>query len=154
VVKHTTEIAKWCKLIAIAACAGVVCNGPIFPQLIAQIAALDHDHAVRLSASEGEVRLILRHGSEKPGPDIRDSGASLTTAQEPPHVIIIPAGSTMVKQTASVGSDSYRTIAAMFDEVCVRGFDSFVTQPVPLHSRPPPDEMSISRFVRNTQLLI
>jgi hypothetical protein len=154
VVKHTTEIAKWCKLIAIAVCAGVACNGPIFPQLIAQIAALGHDHGVRLSVSGGEVHLLLMHHQDEPTPDEQGSGASLATAEEGPHVIIIPADSTLVKQTTSVGSESQRTISAMLAEVSARDSDIFVPQPAIVHSRPPPGTMSMLSAHRSTLLLI
>lgn len=153
-VKHTTEIAKWCKLIAIAVCAGVVCNGPIFPQLIAQIAAFDHDHGVRLSINGDEVHLLLMHHHDEPTPDERNSGSSLPTAEEGPHVIIIPADSTMVKQTASVGSKPQRTISPILAEVSARGSDIFVPQPAVVHSRPPPGAMSMLTAHRSTLLLI
>jgi hypothetical protein len=153
-VKHTTEIAKWCKLIAVAACAGVVCNRPIFPQLIAQIAALDHDHGVRLSVSGDEVRVLLMHHHDDPTPDEQNSGASLPTAEERPHVIIIPAGTTMVKQTTSIGISPKQMISAILVEVSARSSDIFVPRPAIVHSRPPPGAMSTLSAHRSTLLLI
>jgi hypothetical protein len=142
------------KLIAVAVCAGAVCNGPIFSQLLAQIVALDQDHVVRVSASGEELRLVLAHDPDELTPNGRDSGASLATAQEQPHVIVIPAGSTIAKQTASVDSQAPRTISAVCDKICAREFDIFVPQLAMMHSRPPPGEMSILRSHRSTLLLI
>jgi hypothetical protein len=154
VMKHTTETAKWWKLIAIAVCAGVVCNGPIFPQLIAQIAALEHDHGVKLSVSGDEVHVLLMHHHDDPTPDERNSGASSPTAEEGPHVIIIPADSTMMSQTASIGSEPQRTISPILAEVSARGSDIFVPRPAIVHSRPPPGAMSTLSAHRSTMLLI
>jgi sulfite reductase beta subunit-like hemoprotein len=62
VVKRTTEIAKWCKLIAaLGVCASIACSEQIVPQLIAQLASLDHDHGISLHASGDGVYLILTH---------------------------------------------------------------------------------------------
>jgi hypothetical protein len=152
--KHTTETAKWWKLIAIAVCAGVVCNGPIFPQLIAQIAALEHDHGVRLSVSGDEVHVLLMHHHDDATPDEQNSGASSPTAEEGPHLIIIPADSTMVSQTTSIGSELQRTISPIPAEVSARRSDIFVPRPTIVHSRPPPDEMSILPLHRSPLLLI
>jgi hypothetical protein len=154
VARRTLNVAKWCKLTAMAVCAGVVCNGPIFPQLIAQIAALDHDHGVRLSVTNDEVHLLLTHHHDEPTPEERDSGASLPTVEEGPHVIIIPAGTTMVKQTTSIGISLQQMISAILAEVSVRSSDIFVPQPAIVHSRPPPGAMSTLSAHRSTLLLI
>jgi hypothetical protein len=154
VVKRTTEIAKQYKLIAIAVCAGVVCNGPIFPQLIAQIAALDHDHGVSLSVSGGQAHLLLMHHHEEPTSDERDSGASLPTVEEGPHVIIIPAGFTVLKQAMSIGFGPQWTISAIVAEVFARDSDIFVACMPLAYSRPPPYEMSLLPRHRSTLLLI
>jgi hypothetical protein len=154
VVKCTTEIAKWCKLIAaLGVCASMACSNEILPQLIAQLASLDHDHGVSLYVSGDGVDLVLSHDHHS-FPENHKEQALALSASEPAHVVHIMAGSVTAKQSASLMVSNARDLVPYFSTAIVRGWRTFVP-PLPLaYSRPPPDEMSILPAHRSTLLLI
>jgi hypothetical protein len=154
VVKPTTEIAKWCKLIAaLAVCAAVPCSEQILPQLLAQIASLDRDHAVSLHATSDGVDLVLTHDDYRSRVDSEGQSLALSPSQTA-HVFHIITGPPTAKQSASPMVSNARTVVAHFSAAIVAEWRTFVP-PLPLvYSRPPPDEMSILPLYRSTLLLI
>jgi hypothetical protein len=154
VVKRTTEIAKWCKLIAaLGVCASIACSNQILPQLIAQLASLDHDHGVSLHTSGDGVDLVLTHQHHS-FPENDKEPALALSASEPAHVVHIMTGSVTAKQSASLMVSNARDLVPYFPTAIVRKWRTFVP-PLPLvYSRPPPDEMSILPAHRSTLLLI
>jgi hypothetical protein len=154
VVKRTTEIAKLCKLIAaFGVCASITCSGQILPQLIAQVASLDHDHGVSLHASGDGVDLVLTHDHHSFREN--DEGEALAlSVSEPAHVVHIMTGPATAKQSASLTVSNARDLIPYFSTAIVREWRTFVP-PLPLaYSRPPPDELSILPLHRSTLLLI
>jgi hypothetical protein len=154
VVKSITEIAKWCKLIAaFGVCASITCSNQILPQLIAQVASLDHDHDVSLHASGDGVDLVLTH-THHSFPENDQAQAFALSASEPAHVVHITTGSATAKQSASLMVSNARDLVPYLSTTVVREWRTFVP-PLPLaYSRPPPDEMSILPLHRSTLLLI
>jgi len=154
VVKRTTEIAKWCKLIAaLGVCASIACSNQILPQLIAQLASLDHDHGVSLHASSDGVDLVLTHDHHSFLENDEAQPLALS-ASEPAHLVHIMTGPATAKQSASLMVSNVRDLVPYFSTAIVREWRTFVP-PLPLaYSRPPPDEMSILPAYRSTLLLI
>jgi hypothetical protein len=152
VVKRTTEIAKWCKLIAaLGVCASIACSEQIVPQLIAQLASLDHDHGISLHASGDGVDLILTHDHHS-FPENDEAQALALSASEPAHVVHILTGSLTAKQSAALMVSNARDLVPYFSTAIVREWRTFVPQ-IPLaYSRPPPDKLS--HLHRSTLLLI
>ena len=152
--KRTTEIAKWCKLIAaLGVSASIACGNQILPQLIAQLASLDHDHGVALHASGDGVDLVLTHEHHS-FPENDEAQALALSVSEPAHVVHIMTGSLTAKQSASLMVSNARGPVPYFSTVIVTEWRTFVP-PLPLaYSRPPPDEMSILLAHRSTLLLI
>jgi hypothetical protein len=154
VVKRTTEIAKWCKLIAaLGVCASVACSKQILPQLTAQLASLDHDHHVSLHASGDGVDLVLTHDHHS-FTENDEAEALALSLSEPAHVVHIMTGPATAKQSASLMISNARDVAPYFSTAIVTEWRTLVP-PLPLvYSRPPPDEMSILPLRRSTLLLI
>ena len=152
--KRTTEIAKWCKLIAaLGVCASIACSNQILPQLIAQLASLDHDHGVSLHVSGDGVDLVLTHNHHS-FPENNEAQALALSASEPAHVVHIMTGPATAKQSASLMVSKARDLVPYFSTAIVTEWRTFVP-PLPLaYSRPPPDEMSILPAHRSTLLLI
>ena len=142
-VKRTTEIAKWCKLIAaLGVCASIACSNQILPQLIAQLASLDHVHGVSLHASGDGVDLVLTHDHHS-FPENDEAQALALSASERAHVVHILTGAPTAKQSPSLMVSNARGPVPYFSTAIVTEWRTFVP-PLPLaYSRPPPDEMSI-----------
>ena len=153
-VKRTTEIARWCKLIAaLGVCASIACSKQILPQLIAQLASLDHDHGVSLHASGDGVDLVLTHEHHS-FPENDEAQALALSASEPAHVVHILTGAPTAKQSASLMVTNARDLVPYCSTVTASEWRMFV-RPLPLaYSRPPPDELSILPLHRSTLLLI
>ncbi len=153
-VKRRTEIAKWCKLIAaIGVCASIACSEQILPQLIAQLALVDHDHGISLHATSDGVDLVLTH-DHRSFPENDEAQALALSTPEPAHVVHIMFGPATAKQSASLMVSTARDLVPYFSTAIVREWRTFVP-PLPLvYSRPPPDELSIPLVRRSTLLLI
>jgi hypothetical protein len=154
VAKRTTEIAKWCKLIAaIGVCASIACSQQILPQLIAQLASLDHDHGVSLHASGDGVDLVLTHDHHSFRENDEMQAVALSVS-EPAHVVHIMTGPATAKQSASLMVSNARDLVPYFSTAIITEWRTFVP-PIPLaYSRPPPDELSVLPLHRSTLLLI
>ena len=154
VLKSTKETAKWGKLIAaLGVCASIACSTQILPQLIAQLASLDHDHGVSLHASSDGVDLVLTH-DHRSFPENDEAQALALSVSELAHVVHIMTGPTTAKQSASVMVSNARDLVPYFSTTIVTEWRTFVP-PLPLvYSRPPPDELSILPLHRSTLLLI
>jgi len=154
VVKRTTEIAKWCKLIAaLGVCALIACSKQILPQLIAQLASLDHDHGVSLHASRDGVDLILTHDHHS-FPENDEAQTLALSAPEPAHVVHIMTGPAAAKPSASLMVSNARDLVPYCSTATVTEWRTFVP-PLPLdYSRPPPGEVSILPLHRSPPLLI
>jgi len=154
VVKHTTEIAKWCKLIAaIGVCASMACSKQILPQLIAQLASLDHDHGVSLHATSDGVDLILTHDHHS-FPENDEAQTLALSAPEPAHVVHIMTGPAAAKPSASLMVNNARDLVPYCSTATVTEWRTFVPPLLLAYSRPPPDELSIPLVDRSTLLLI
>jgi len=154
VVKRTTEIAKWCKLIAaLGVCASIACSKQILPQLIAQLASLDHDHGVSLHASGDGVDLISPHDNHS-FPENDEAQILALSAPEPAHVVHIMTGPAAAKPSASLMVNNARDLVPYCSTATVTEWRTFVP-PLPIvYSRPPPGELSILPLHRSTLLLI
>ncbi|PYL22650.1 MAG: hypothetical protein DMF37_11710 [Verrucomicrobia bacterium] len=153
-VKRTTEIAKWCKLIAaLGVCASIACSKQILPQLIAQLASLDHDHGVSLHATSDGVDLVLTHNDHS-FPENDKAQALALSAQKPAHVVHIMIGPTTAKQSASLMVSNARDLVPYCSTATVTEWRTFVPPLLLAYSRPPPDELSIPLVDRSTLLLI
>jgi len=154
VAKRTTKIARWCKLIAaLAVCAAVPCSEQVLPQLLAQIASLDSDHAVSLYATSEGADLVLAHDHH--GSPVTDNGQSLAPSpSQPAHVVHIMSGPTTAKQSTSSMASNAQSPVPYFPTVIVTEWRIFVPPLALAYSRPPPGEMSISPPHRSTLLLI
>gem|GEM_PF-1997489 len=154
VVKCASLIAKWCKLIAaLVVCAAVPCSAQVLPQLLAQIASFDRDHAVSVYATSDGVVLVLAHDNH--GSPETDNGQSLApSSSQPAHVVHIMSGPTTVKQSTSSMASNARSPVPYFSTVIVTEWRIFVPPLALAYSRPPPGEISISPLHRSTLLLI
>jgi len=153
-VKRTTEIAKWCKLIAaLGVCASIACSTQILPQLIAQFASLDHDHGVSLHASGDGVDLVLTH-DHRSFPENDEAQAVALSASEPAHLVHIMTGPATAKQSAAVMIGNARDLVPYFSTATVTEWRTFVPPLLLAYSRPPPDELSIPLGDRSTLLQI
>jgi len=131
----------------------MACGAQILPQLIAQIASLDHDHGVSLHATSNGVDLVLTHDSDGlPAPP--ENQFLMQSPSQPAHVVHIMTGPTTAKQSASPMVSNVRNLIPCFSAVVAAEWRTFVP-PLPLaYSRPPPGEISISPLHRSTLLLI
>ena len=131
----------------------MACSKQILPQLIAQLASLDHDHGVSLHASGDGVDLVLTHDHHS-FLENDEAQAWTLSVSEPAHVVHIMTGPAIAKQSASLIVSNARDLVPYFSTAIVREWRTFVP-PLPLaYSRPPPDELSISLVHRSTLLLI
>ena len=144
----------WCKVVAaLVVCGPIACSEQIVPQLIAQLASLDHDHGISLHASGDGVDLVLAHDHHL-FPENDEAQALALSASEPAHVVHILAGSVTAKQSASLIVSNARDLVPYCSTVTASEWRMFV-RPLPLaYSRPPPDELSILPLHRSTLLLI
>lgn len=154
VVKPTKQIGKWCKLIAaLAVCAAIPCGEQVLPQLLAQIASLDRDHAVSLHAGSQGVDLVLSHEHDSLAKNYEDSGLVLS-GSEPAHVVHFFTGPATAKDSSSPTVSNARQLVFHFSMAIATECRTFVPQLPLAYSRPPPDEISISELDRSTLLLI
>ncbi len=144
----------WRKVVAaLVVCGPIVCSEQILPQLIAQLASLDHDHGISLHASGDGVDLVLTHDHHS-FRENDEAQALALSASEPAHVVHIMTGSVTAKQSALLMVSKARDLVPYFSTAIVTEWRTFVP-PLPLvYSRPPPDEMSILPLHRSTLLLI
>jgi hypothetical protein len=151
------RLSQWpmsCKFIAaLVICAAIACSGQILPQLVAQIASLDHDHGISLRVTNNGVDLVLTHDAH--ATPTRDEGQYLAlSAAQPAHIIHFISGPATAKQSLSGTFSNERQIVAYFPTVITTEWRTFVAQMPLAYSRPPPDEMSILPAHRSTLLLI
>ncbi len=152
--KRTTEIAKWCKLIAaLGVCASIACSEQILSQLIAQLASFDHDHGISLHATSDGVDLVLTHGHHC-FPENDEAQTLALSAPEPAHVVHMMTGPATAKQSASLMVSNARDLVPYCSTATVTEWRTFVPPLLLAYSRPPPDELSIPLVDRSTLLLI
>jgi hypothetical protein len=144
----------WCKVVAaLVVCGLLACSEQTLPQLIAQLASLDHDHGVSLHASGDGVDLVLTH-DHRSLPENDEAQALGLSVSEPAHVVHIMTGPATAKESASLMVSNARDLVPHFSTAIVTEWRTFVP-PLPLvYSRPPPDELSILPLHRSTLLLI
>jgi len=127
---------------ALVICAPIVCSEQILPQLVAQIASLDHDHGISLRVTNNGVDLVLTHDAHALAAHDEAQCLALSAAQ-PAHIIHFISGPATAKQSVSCTLHNERQVAVYFSSVITTEWQTFVPQ-IPLaYSRPPPDEMSI-----------
>ena len=129
----------------------MACSEQILPQLIAQIASLDHDHGIFLHATSDGVDLILTHHADVT--PAGDEGQSLDVSQ-PAHVIHMISGPATAKQSASLVTSNAKQLIACFPTTIIAEWRTFVPRLPLAYSRPPPEATSILPFHRSTLLLI
>ena len=138
--------ATWCKLIAaLGICAGMVCSEQMLPQLVAQLASLDH--GVSLHATSDGVYLILTHDGHASPADNEEQYLALSAAQ-PAHIIHLLSGPATTKLSVSRTFIHERQVAVYFLTVVATDWRIFVPPPPLDYSRPPPGEISIVRLDR------
>src|SRR5918996_410699 len=132
---------RWCQLIAaLVICAPIACSEEILPQLIAQIASLDHDHGIFLHATSNGVDLILTHHTHVT--PAGDEGRSLDVSpSQPAHVIHMISGPATVKQSASLIISNAKQLVAYFPTAIIAEWQTFVPRLPLAYSRPPPKAM-------------
>lgn len=152
--KHIFQQPTWRKIIvALIICTPIVSSEQILPQLVAQLASLDHDHGISLVASDDGVDLVLTHDHHS-FPENDEAQALALSVSEPAHVVHILTGAPTAKQSASLMVSKARDLVPYFSTAIVREWWTFVP-PLPFaYSRPPPDELSILPLHRSTLLLI
>jgi hypothetical protein len=154
VVKPTRQIGKWCKLIAaLAVCAAIPFSEQILPQLLAQIASLDSDHAVSLRACSEGVDLIFSHDHDAL-PKIEEGPGLVLSGSEPAHVVHLFTGPATAKDSSSPTIGNATQLVFDFSTAIATEYRTFVPQLPLAYSRPPPGEISISQLDRSTLLLI
>jgi len=154
VVKSTREIGKCFKLIAaFAVCAAIPCSEQILPQLLAQIASLDCDHAVSLHAGSEGVDLVLSHDHESL-PEIEEGPSLVLSGSEPAHVVHFSTGVATAKDSSSPTISNATQLVFHLSTAIATECRTFVPQLPLAYSRPPPGEISISPLHRSTLLLI
>jgi hypothetical protein len=154
VLKCLTQWPMWCKLIApLVICAPVAFNEQILPQLVAQIASLDHDHGVSLHVTNKGVDLVLTHDAQAV-PTSEEAKCLALSSSQPAHVLHFANGHATTKQSGARTLTPERQIAVYFSIVITTEWRTFVPQMPLAYSRPPPDEMSILPAHRSTLLLI
>src|SRR5215211_1472607 len=140
-----SQSAMWCKFIAaLVICAAIACSEQILPQLVAQIASLDHDHGISLRVTDNGVDLVLTHDTHAlPAHDeIQCLGLS---AARPAHIIRFISGPATAKRSVSCTPHNERQVAVYFSTAIVREWRTFV---------PPPPHQTANPFDRSTLLLI
>lgn len=149
-----SQRVRWCKLIAaLVICAPMACSEQILPELIAQIASLDHDHGISLHATSNGVDLILAHHTHVT--PAGDEGQCLDVSpSQPAHVIHMISGPATAKQSASLVVSNARQVAVYFPTAITAEWRTFVPRLPLAYSRPPPTGISILPFHRSTLLLI
>src|SRR6266496_4240940 len=96
-----SQSAMWCKFIAaLVICAAIACSEQILPQLVAQIASLDHDHGISLRVTDDGVDLVLTHDAHAVAAHDEVQCLALSAAQ-PAHIIHFISGPATPKQSVS-----------------------------------------------------
>jgi hypothetical protein len=140
-------------IVALVICASIDCNEQILPQLVAQIASLDHDHGVSLCVTNKGVDLVLTHDAHAvPAHD--EPQCLALSATEPAHIIHFASGPATTKQSVARTLAPERQGAVYFSAVIAAEWRTFVPQMLLAYSRPPPGRMSILPAHRSTPLLI
>src|SRR5882724_9282018 len=85
-------------IVALLVCTSMACGAQILPQLIAQIASLDHDHGVSLHARNDGVDLVLTHHAHTSHAKNEGQAIALSTSHRA-HVIHIITGPATAKQS-------------------------------------------------------
>ena len=154
VLKRIIHGPTWCKIIAaVVVCCSITCSKQILPQLIAQLASLDHDHGVSLHASSDGVHLVLTHDTQS-FPENDEAHFSLALAMsQPAHVVHLITGPATAQSESLVGNN-HSDVTAYFSAAVVKEWRISVPPIPPAYLRPPPDEMSILPLHRSTLLLI
>ena len=154
VIKRTIDITNWCKLVAaLMICAAVPCSAQVLPQLLAQIASLDRNHAVSLYATSNGVDLVVVHNSRGlPAPS--DNQLLKQSPSEQVHVVHLMTGPAAAKQSATLMVSSARNLVPYFSTTAGLEWRTFVPLLPLVYSRPPPLEIAISPLHRSTLLLI
>ena len=136
-------------------CLGIVCNGQILPQLVAQIVSLDLDHHVIVHVGSHGIDLVLTHDppSAVSSAQQRTESSVASHSSEPAHVIHFPSGTILANQTAVPGTSTKHQMAAHVAAAQPTPVDVFVPKVTLVYSRPPPDRTS-NPFDRSTLLLI
>jgi hypothetical protein len=153
-VKPTRQIGRWFKLIAaLAVCAAIPCGEQVLPQLLAQIASFDPDHAVSLHVGSQGVDLVLSHDHDSLPKNYEDSVLVLS-GSEPAHVVHFFTGPATAKDSSSPTIGNATQLVFHLSTAIATEYRTFVPQLPLAYSRPPPDEISISQLDRSTLLLI
>lgn len=134
-------------------CAPIAWGEQGLPQLIAQIASFDQDHAVSLCATNNGVDLILVHDAHAAREHDQGQFPSLAS-DEPAHIIHFASGPAMAKQSGARTFTQEQQVVAYFLTVIATEWSTFVPQMPIAYSRPPPGEMTILSVHRSTLLLI
>jgi hypothetical protein len=152
VLKRVGQSAMWCKFTAaLMVCAPIACGKQILPQLVAQIASLDHDHGIFLRlTNSGGVDLVLTHDAPAHG----EAQCFALSAAQPAHIIHFISGPATAKQSVSCALLTERQVAKYFSTIAAAQWQTFVPQLPVAYSRPPPDEISFLPAHRSTLLLI
>jgi hypothetical protein len=153
VLKRMDTRRCWFKLgLGVLLCSAISCSEQVLPQLIAELASLDRDHAVCLRATNAGVDLILTHDGQRSRE--RTQGELLTPPpSQPAHVFHFMTGSSLAKQATSLTLTSARNPVAYVLATTPLLWRAFIPSlPLP-YSRPPPGEVSISPRL-STLLLI
>src|SRR5215216_6271226 len=134
-----SQSPTWCKVVAaLVVCGAMMCGEQILPQLIAQLASLEHDHGVSLHASGDGVDVVLTHDHHS-FPDNDEGQVLRLSASEPAHMVHIMTGPATAKESASVMVSTARDLVPYFSTASITEWRTFVP-PLPLvYSRPPPD---------------
>ena len=144
----------WRKIIAALVCCGAIaCSEQVFPQLVAQLASLDHDHGISLRACDDGVDLILTHDHHA-FPQSDEFGSLALAASQPSHVFHFMAGLATAKQATPLIASNHSDVTIYFSTALITEWRTFVPPMALAYSRPPPDEISILPEHRSTQLLI
>ena len=118
----------------------MACSEQILPQLIAQIASLDHDHGIFLRATSDGVDLILAHDTHLT--PTSDEGQSLEASpSQAAHVIHMISGFGTAKQSASLIVSNAKQFVVYFPIVIIGEWRTFVPRLPLAYSRPPPEAM-------------
>src|SRR6266542_2768552 len=140
-------------IVVLLVCTSMACGAQILPQLIAQVASLDHDHAVSLHARNDGVDLVLTHDAHTLRAKNEGQSIALSTSQRA-HVIHIITGPATAKQSGSLGVINAQYVVAYFSSIITTKWRIFVPPPPLDYSRPPPGEVSILPLHRSPLLLI
>src|SRR5215216_2287801 len=109
-----SQSAMWCKFIAaLVICTAIACSEQILPQLVAQIASLDHDHGISLRITNNGLDLVLTHDTHAlPAHD--EVQCLALSAAEAAHTIHFAGGPARTKQSVARTLTPERQVAVYF----------------------------------------